>query len=146
MNKNILQNLSIIFLAIAIFFVGIVYLIKPISQALAGVSIANSYNATSTAASLSPFPTIAVLSNNPCEVGDFTVNEAGAAGGHLDLYDATTTNVLARTGQKATSTILIASFPSNLAAGTYTLNASCKHGLLLWKNGTYTATSTIHYR
>lgn len=55
----------------------------------------------------------------------------GANAGIVNFYNATTTNVNLRTGNKATSTILIASFPASTAAGTYVFDAAFSDGLYM---------------
>ena len=65
--------------------------------------------------------------------------------GLMTLYDATTSDVNLRTGQKATSTILLADFPTNAPEGTYTFDAKFNNGLLLIVSGA-PATSTIMWR
>lgn len=74
-------------------------------------------------------------------LGSVIVTLAGDA--KFALYDATTTNINLRTGNKATSSILIADFPANLAAGVYEFNAIFDDGLYFdVKSGTL-GTSTI---
>ena len=70
----------------------------------------------------------------------------GANTGVFSIYDATTTDVNLRTGQKATSTILLASFPASVAAGTYTFDVTYTYGLYIDYNAGVAATSTITYR
>jgi len=70
-----------------------------------------------------------------------------AAGAGFDIFNATTTDVNKRTGQKATSTIYLASFPDSVTAGTYIFDEIYTDGLLLVKTGSIVqATSTITYR
>lgn len=70
----------------------------------------------------------------------------GANTGVFNIYDATTTDVNARTGNKATSTILLATIPASLAAGTYTFDAQYGQGLLFDYVSGLTPTTTITYR
>lgn len=65
--------------------------------------------------------------------------------GLMTLYNATTSNVNLRTGQKATSTIIIADFPASAPEGTYTFDAVFTDGLLLVTSGA-AATSTVTWR
>lgn len=69
----------------------------------------------------------------------------GAAAGTIDFYDATTSNVNLRTGNTASSSILLASFPTSAVVGTYTLDETFYTGLLV-SFGATMATSTITYR
>lgn len=70
----------------------------------------------------------------------------GANTGVMNFYDATTTDVTARTGNKATSTILIASIPASLVAGTYVFDVAYGQGLYLDIVSGVAPTSTITYR
>lgn len=138
------NNLSAILMAFAMLVLAGVILIKPIQNAFAGVPIGNSYQATTTS-TVSPSIEITPICTTAGELGEITVTASGSAGGSIDLFNATTSNVLARTGRRASSTILIASIPSNATVGTYTFNASFGSGLLAVKTGTH-GTTTISYR
>lgn len=70
---------------------------------------------------------------------------AGSAGGNFLFYNATTSDVSKRTGNKATSTILVASLPTNATVGAYPFNASFTDGLLVTKSGTV-GTTTFTYK
>lgn len=65
--------------------------------------------------------------------------------GTITIYNATTSDVSQRTGQKASSTIIIADFPASSPEGTYTFDAGFTDGLLVVTSGA-PATSTILYR
>ena len=65
----------------------------------------------------------------------------------FDLYNATTSNISLRTGQKATSSLLLASIPSSLAIGVYEYNVAFYDGLLLDSvSSTTIASTTITWR
>jgi len=101
----------------------------------------NDYNATTTFAASVP-----VI--NLIKTGQGSLNAVVITGKNTGLamfYNATTSNVLARTGNKATSTIMIADFPTNAPEGTYTFDAQFTDGLLFVGSGNI-ATSTILYR
>jgi hypothetical protein len=70
----------------------------------------------------------------------------GANTGIINFYDATTSNVNLRTGQVATSTILLASLPASIAAGTYIFDVVYSRGLLVSLVSGTIPTSTITYR
>ncbi len=70
----------------------------------------------------------------------------GANTGVLNFYNATTSNVLLRTGNIASSTILLASFPASTVAGEYMLDAVFTTGLLLELETGLMPTTTIMYR
>lgn len=105
----------------------------------------NDYIATSTAAngSLGAFTTTRVLKTGQGSLAQYNIT--GANTGIVNFYNATTTSVLLRTGAKATSTILIASFPASTAAGTYMFDAEYTDGLLIEITGS-APTSTVSYR
>ncbi len=65
--------------------------------------------------------------------------------GLITIYNATTSDINARTGNKATSTLVIADFPASTPEGTYTFDAQFTDGLLVVTSGA-PATSTITYR
>ena len=105
------------------------------------------YTATTTAANTMCGATITVdklIKTGYGALGSVVIT--GANTGVFSFYDATTTNVNLRTGQKATSTILIASFPASVAAGTYVVDATYNDGLYLDYFSGSAATSTITYR
>ena len=109
-------------------------------------SEASDYQATSTAASnvYGAFTTGQTLKRGPGSFGSVIIT--GANTGVLNFYDATTTDVNKRTGQTATSTILVASIPASMAVGTYTFDAALKYGLLLELVSGSMPTSTITTR
>lgn len=112
-----------------------------------GVTQGNEYNATSTAAnSLLGGQTLSinVLKTGQGSLGSVVIT--GADTGVLNFYNATTTNVNLRTGQKATTTILIASFPASTAAGTYVFDAVFTDGLLYSLFSGSMPTTTVMWR
>jgi len=115
---------------------------------LGSVSATNEYTATSTAPdnTFGGFTSETRIFSGAGTLGSVIIT--GVGGGIVNLYDATTTDVNKRTGQKATSTILVASFPANASVGTYTFDALVSDGLLLDLNATAHGmpTTTITYR
>lgn len=109
-------------------------------------SEASDYTATSTAANgaYGAFTTGRRLKPGAGSFGSIVIT--GANTGVINVYNATTTDVNKRTGQKATSTILIASIPASTAAGTYVFDASYTDGLYIDLVGGHMPTSTITYR
>lgn len=105
------------------------------------------YQATSTAPSSAYGATVTASTRIKAGYGALgSVIILGANTGVVNIYNATTSNVLARTGQKATSTILIASIPASAAAGTYTFDAEVTDGIYLDLVSGNMPTSTITYR
>jgi len=84
-----------------------------------------------------------LILTGPNTLGSVVITTAAA--GTINIYDATTSNVLLRTGNVASSTILKASFANSAAVGTYTFDTLNTTGLLLEVTGTI-PTSTITYR
>ena len=71
----------------------------------------------------------------------------GSLGGNFEFYDATTTDVNLRTGNLATSTIFLGSFPNNIATGTYLMDINFARGLtMVWTAGGTVASTTITTR
>ena len=113
----------------------------------ASVSFGNEYQATSTAASAvygARTETEGLLQTGFGSLGSVVIT--GANTGTINLYNATTTNVDLRTGNVATSSILIASFPASTAAGTYVFDAQFTTGLIYSVVGGNVPTTTITWR
>lgn len=111
----------------------------------------NDYMSTSTAASaLFGARTVDILNikGNTLPVSGAlgTVVITGATTGVLNFYDATTTAANKRAADRATSTILIASFPASTAAGTYVFDAEYTDGLVYELFSGTMPTTTITYR
>ena len=70
----------------------------------------------------------------------------GANTGVLNFYDATTTNINLRTGQTATSSILLFSVPASAVAGEFVIDAQFTTGLTYDLFGGIMPTTTITYR
>lgn len=114
---------------------------------LGSVNQANEYLATSTAASTVYGATITgdtLIKTGQGALGSVVIT--GANTGVINFYNATTTNVSARTGNTATSTILLASIPASAAAGTYTFDVFYTTGLYVDIESGNMPTTTITYR
>lgn len=132
--------------ALAIGLFAGVYLTRP-TQTLGSVVQGNEYTSTTTGMSVAYGNTITgdkVLKTGAGSLAQVTLT--GANTGIVNFYDATTSNVALRTGQAATSTILIASLPVSLAAGTYTYDAQFAFGLFLDIDTGNMPTTTITWR
>jgi len=70
----------------------------------------------------------------------------GANTGVVNIYDATTTSVLLRAPALATSSILVATLPASLAAGTYLFDHNVRYGVYLELVSGIMPTTTIHIR
>lgn len=123
--------------------------IKP-NVTVGSIGMGNEYKATTTSPTAYSF-TAGIRSLTPSgettqgTLGSLIVAGAGSAGGHIEIFDATTTNPNLRARNMASSTQLIASLPVNASAGTYTYDVYYKYGLQVVVTGTV-GTTTITYR
>lgn len=144
---NILTNYKNI-IAVAVLLVAVTLAMLVLQQpreAYGSIRVGDELLATSTSASSAygAFTASRVIVAGQRTFGSVIIT--GANTGTLNFYDATTTNVDLRTGNKATTTILIASFPGSTAAGTYMFDTVTKDGLFIDIIG-LAATSTVTYR
>ena len=110
-----------------------------------GVPVSSEYLATTATSSVSgTFANPRLLKTGGGALGSVTITGAGT--GILLLVDATTTDINARTGQRATTTITLAEFPASTAAGTYVFDAQFNDGLILTRLSGAGPTSTITFR
>ena len=107
-----------------------------------GVSVSNVYHGTTTPEGL--VWTDQIIKEGSGSLGSVVISLAGNLS--FDLLNATTTNINARTGNKATSTILLTSIPASLIAGTYVYDIAYFDGLYLDVKSGSLGTSTITYR
>lgn len=133
------QIISISVVTLIATIIAILY--RPASTVYGSTSRGSDYQGTTT--TTGGFGTLVQVQSTNGTLGSVVVT--GAAAGVMNLYDATTTDINKRTGQPATSTILIATMPANTAAGTYTFDRSFYNGLYVEIIGT-TPTTTITYR
>ena len=141
-NTIIIQLMFVAVLA----FIAVWYLSSTITVQ-GSVGFGNDYQATSTAANSSfgaQTKDEILLKTGGGSLGSIVIT--GANTGIFNIYNATTTNVNKRTGQKATTTILVASFPASVAAGTYVFDAVFDDGLLLYKDSGLMPTTTLTWR
>lgn len=113
---------------------------------IASVSQGSGYNATSTAggAVYGAFTGDQLLKTGWGTLGSVVIT--GANTGIVNFYNATTSNVLARTKNIASSTILMASMPASLVAGTYVFDTVFTSGLLVELESGIMPTTTITWR
>ena len=71
-----------------------------------------------------------VLKASPGSLGSVVVTKSGLGTGSWILYNATTSDVNKRTGQKATTSIIQAVLPANATVGTYVYDSTFSDGLL----------------
>jgi len=120
----------------------------PKEEACIGGGGVGDYMATSTTASTGTFLATAdplLVKAMYGVLGSVIVSTTGTAGGTMNFYDATTTNALKRKSTMGTSSIIMLSLPTNLAAGVYNFDVAFANGLLVDFTGT-PGTTTITYK
>lgn len=133
-------------LIVAITFAMMFVLQEP-REAHGSIRVGDELLATSTAANAVYGATVtgsSLIKTGTGALGSYTIT--GANTGIVNFYDATTTDVNKRTGQPATSTILIANFPASVVAGTYTFDVEYRTGLYIDLISGNMATGTVSYR
>ena len=142
-NKSLLALLitSVLFAGAFLFS----YYIQPVHGSTP--SEASDYQATSTAASTVYGVNLTTSGTIKSGFGSFgSVIITGANTGIVNFYNATTSDVNKRTGQVATSTILLASFPASTAAGTYVFDTQFTYGLYIDLISGAMPTTTVTFR
>lgn len=139
MKKQSLLSFFAVRLLLGIGFLIVVAVLVSIWQkpSVVGATVVqgNECNATSTRNyNGTALANLSVIKKGPGAFCGLTIT--GAAVGQVNFFDATTTDVTKRTGNKATSSILIATFPASAAAGTYQFDANVNDGVLYEVIGT----------
>jgi hypothetical protein len=112
-------------------------------QTHGSVEESNEYFATTTGSLQTPAER--TIKTGPGALGSVVLT--GAMPGNIMFYNATTSNVLLRTGQKPTTTITIAEVAGSAEENTYTYDVAFTDGLLMITSAVPTApTSTITWR
>lgn len=145
MTHKLIKTFQYGFVVLAV--LAVAYLMSVQSIAEASVSVTDEYMATSTATNAVYGATVtgsSVIRTGTGSLGSFVIT--GANTGIINFYDATTTDINKRTGNKATSTILIANFPASVAAGVYTFDAVYSTALYIDLIAGNMATGTVTYR
>lgn len=142
-----MKTKSIILTAILILGYAVFQVFSSATKVEASVQVGNQYQSTTTpllpvGRNLCP-ARVGVASSTTGSLGSVVITKAGT--GDFTVYDATTTNITLR-GNVSTSSLIIASFPSNPTAGTYTFDSEFKRGLLVDYTAATVSTSTITYR
>lgn len=142
--KNTL--LAVIGLVLVAATIGAIIVLFEPQPAIGSTIQGNDYLATTTGTgtAFGSWSTGRVVRTGSGSLAQITVT--GANTGMVNIYDATTTNVNARTNNIATSTILLASLPVSLVAGTYTFDVEYKTALLVDLVSGNMPTTTISYR
>ena len=125
--------------------IGVVLSLSVRDLGVGSVSLNSEYFATSTAADAAygaGTNTELLVQTGPGVFGSFIIT--GVDTGVVNFYDATTT--VAGNRVKATSTILLASFPASMATGTYVIDARFNDGLLMFVETGTLPTTTITWR
>ena len=114
---------------------------------LSSVSVTSEYTSTSTALSAvygAHTSTEFLIKSGRGTFGSFVIT--GAETGVVNFYDATTTDITLRDSSKATSTLLMASFPASTVVGTYVFDVIFRDGLLMFVEQGNMPTTTITWR
>jgi len=133
-----MKKFLIIIVGIILVGIAVGYLVS-INKTDASVAVTNEYIATTTAQGT--FASTTVLSTHSATLGSVVILTAAAQS--INIIDATTTDITKRTGNKATSTLIVATIPASLAAGTYTFDVSTVTGLLIDIVGTVTMPNAV---
>lgn len=112
-----------------------------VSAEFAGAQTNTSYKQSAVLGSAQPSTTTPLGSGGL--LGSVVITGAGA--GSFAIYDATTSNATLRTTSATTSLKVLAQFPANASAGTYTFDEYYQYGLAVEFTGAI-GTSTITYR
>lgn len=120
--------ITMIFAGLIFVFGYFLQVIKETPGYVGSVETNSEYHATTT---YSGQPTLQYLDSGVGTLGSLVITKAGAAATLNYLYDATTTNANLRTSNMSTTSIILAAWPGNLAAGTYTFDQIFYNGLLL---------------
>lgn len=142
------QNLGPIALAIGLVAVfALTILVNRPTLVEGSTARGSEYQGTTTVSTAGIFPAEAKLVGTtdptPGVFGQVTIT--GASAGSLNFYDATTSDITKRAASMSTSSILLASFPNSVAAGTYVFDRVFVNGLYIVTAGTL-PTSSIMYR
>ena len=124
MKKNVfIIGLIVLLVVLVVLHVQKQQVVKTEGQILSGIAL-DAYNSTTTSPTmysftagvrhLTPFGTVA-----PGVFGGCIVTGAGSAGGSIEFFDATTTSATSREARLSSTTQMIYSMPTNLAAGNY---------------------------
>lgn len=137
------QNILIALCVVIIVLIGFLLNKEPVLQ---GVSQSNEYNATSTASNAvyGAITNDKLIKTGWGALGSVIIT--GANTGIVNFYNATTSDITKRTGNTATTSLLITSIPINLTAGTYVFDTIFTNGLLLELESGNMPTTTITYR
>lgn len=114
------------------------YIALPIDKPVGSIETGQDYYATTT------YNVGRLIKGSSGSLGSIVITKVGDA--NFQLLDATTTNVAARKGNKSTSSITLAAFPTNASTGTYQFDVSFNDGLLIDVISGTLGSSTITFR
>jgi len=111
---------------------------------LGSVQQTGEYHSTTTTSTYG-FSDLTVLKGEGGTLGSIVVTKAGTT--EMNLYNATTSDITKRTGNIATSSLLLAHIPASPTVGTYVFDTIFTNGLLISVGQKSTlSTTTITYR
>lgn len=142
------EKIILISLSFALIVLAVVLTQQPTAKGILGsIGQASEYHSTTTSPTSYSFSSGDRILNSAGygSLGSIIVTGVGSAGGNIEFFDATTTNPSLRASSMSSTTQLVASFPTNLAVGTYVIDASVTYGLIMVIRGTV-GTTTVTYR
>ena len=145
--NTLLNHKNILAVAFLLLAVTIAMVFQQPRGAQGSIRIGDELQATSTAPSSAYGATISgdtLIKTGTGALGSVIIT--GANTGIVNFYNATTSDVNKRTGQVATSTILLASFPASTAAGTYVFDTQFTYGLYIDLISGAMPTTTVTFR
>lgn len=108
------------------------------------VSVSSEYNATTTGAASSLNSASNLIYTGSGSIGSIIFTTPTTA--IIEVWNATTSNVNLRTGNLASSSILIAHFPSGTGTSTVPIDSAFTTGLLITTKATTMSSTTVTYR
>ena len=151
MNQTIKTNTAIAAIGALIVTILIfaLFIDLPTRSVGASVAVGNQYQSTTTPQATAGTNLCPVRSGSVASTGVLgSVNVLKSGAGNLAFYDATTTDVTKRTGNLATSSIILADFNGAPTVGSYHFDIEFKRGLIVehTNTGTGVASTTVGYR
>lgn len=143
------KTIIVIFVFIAI-FIGFFLCVNVLSSQptvrVGSIGDGQAYYSTTTDQTWNQAPFFHIIRAGYGVLGSVVITKSNVAA--LNIYDATTTDITQRTGNLATTTILIASFPPSATVGTYVFDVQFTRGLIVEtpSAGNVVASSTITWR
>jgi hypothetical protein len=145
--KKVALVLTIIAVLVALIALMILFKGTTDEPPVGSVAQSSEYHATTTYSGVPKHNYLAYDSlSTQGTLGSIIVTKVGAGTTMNYIYDATTTNALKRAATMSTTSIIMATWPGNLATGTYTFDTVYLNGLLFENTDGGLGTTTITFR